>query len=315
MKSLDFYFFMHSIKQALKKPKHQPNNNKMSYFALEEKIERQSKIILELEETLHRTKNVVIELVEGLYCHESQQHILHKNLSEITNNNVPWVPDTSEDNHIWGSSPTTSQGNNHEIRIQQLETALSNMINGNIQDVHEKNILKKLREENYELLEKAYKFSEFTILGNKLTYENETKTTIIQDLKNLLENIQPEYKETIQCIMNSIPDNIPNDSDNEPHNDEEGIENIYMPASFNEEDSYINTDPEMDKDIQKLTHENNRLRLICSKVDEMSLKIDRLVHKNQINDTKIQLLKELLKIKHPECLHIYEINEEPCPYI
>ena len=286
----------------------------MSYFALEEKIELQSKIILELEETLHRTKNVVIDLVEGLYCHESQQHILHKHLSEITNNNVRWVPDTSEDNHIWGSSPTTSQGNNHEIRIQQLETALSNMINGNLQD--EKNILKKLREENYELLQKSLQFSEFTVLEKKLTYENETKTTIIEDLKNLLENIQPEYKETIQCIMNSIPDNIPNDSDNEPHNDEDEIENIYMPASFNEEDedSYINTDPSFDKDIQQLTHENNRLRLFCSKVDEMSLKIDRLVHKNQINDTKIQLLKELLKIKHPECLHIYE-EEEPYPYI
>ena len=269
-------------------------------LSLEEKIELQSKIILELEETLHRTKNVVIELVEGLYCHESQQHILHKNLSEITNNNVSWVPDTLEDNHVWGNYPTTPQGNNHEIRIQQLETALSNIININ----SEKHILKKRKEENYELLQKAFRFSEFILLKNKLTHENEIKTTIIQDLKNLLESIQPEYKETIKCID-------PDEDEDKIHGSEDNDEDERHGSV---EDSYINTDPEIDKDIQQLTHENNRLRLICNKVDDMSLKIDRLLHKNQINDTKIQLLKELLKIKHPDCLYIYE-KEEPCPYI
>ena len=291
-------------------------------LSLEEKIKLQSNIILELEETLHRTKNVVIELVEGLYCHESQQHILHKNLSEITNNNVSWVPDTLEDNHVWCNYPTTTQGNNHEIRIQQLETALSNIININ----SEKHILKKRKEENYELLQKAFRFSEFTLLKNKLTHENEIKTTIIQDLKNLLESIQPEYKETIKCIdPDEDEDERQGSEDNdkdERHGSEDNDKDERHGSEDNDEDethgsvedSYINTDPEIDKDIQQLTHENNRLRLICNKVDDMSLKIDRLLHKNQINDTKIQLLKELLKIKHPDCLYIYE-KEEPCPYI
>jgi hypothetical protein len=295
--------------------------NYYSTMSLEEKVELQKNIILELEEMVHRTKNVVIDLIEGLYCHETQQHILYSKLVEITNNKVCWEPDVSEDTHIWGNNPSTPQCNNHELRIQQLETTISNMINGNRngKDINENEnetlILKKLKEENHKLFQKSFNISNLTLLINKLTYENETKTDIIMDLKNILESLNPEYKETIKCIIYNIPDKIPNESTKEGDNNEGDNEGDIQVQVFNEGDTYINPDPAIDKDIQNLTHENKRLLLICNEVDELSLKIDKLIHKNEMNDTKIQLLKELLKINHPECLRIYEINEEPNPYI
>ena len=95
---------------------------------LEKKVQEQTKIIQRLSDTIYRTNNVLIDMVQCMFCHQTQQNVLHKHLSELTNNNVAWTPDTLEDTHASGAYPTTYQGNDHEFRITDLENILENII-------------------------------------------------------------------------------------------------------------------------------------------------------------------------------------------
>ena len=300
-------------------------NNNYSTMSLEEKVELQKNIILELEDMVHRTKNVLIDLLEGLYCHETQQHILYSKLSEITNNQVHWQPDTLQDTHISGNYPTTSLSNNHELRISRLESVIFNT-QPQYPSLNDIEHLKMLKRQNYELLTKSLQMSEFIHLFDKLTYENQIKTKILNDLRILLESLQPEYNDMVLSIINNTdPDSLPLPVPN-PHKS-------YLPLTIEEEldfdldrdddvsqrDAYTDadTDPDIDieTEINKWTCDNNRLLLQCNNLDELSDKIDNLIRHNMLNDKNIDLLKKLLKIKHPECLNIYEINEDSYPYI
>ena len=50
---------------------------------LEKRVEDQSKTIQRLSDVIYRTNNVLIDMVQGMFCHQTQQNILHKHLSYI----------------------------------------------------------------------------------------------------------------------------------------------------------------------------------------------------------------------------------------
>lgn len=264
---------------------------------LEKRVEDQSKTIQRLSDVIYRTNNVLIDMVQGMFCHQTQQNILHKHLSELTNNNVSWEPDTLEDTHTSGLYPTTFQGNDHEFRIVDLENIINNIlkeqnintrsdepylpllsVDNNDDDSLDSEIVDICNDingndknEHYELTIKSLRISELYDLFGKLKIENETKQTIISDLKELTSVLCPE------CIKK-------------------------YPAYFK---TY---DIEFDKS-------NESIHYRCDKVDEYDRLIDHIIMDNQMIDSIIEDLKNILKEKHPECLNIYESTKEPYPYI
>ena len=272
---------------------------------LEKKVQEQTKIIQRLSDTIYRTNNVLIDMVQGMFCHQTQQNVLHKHLSDLTNNNVAWTPDTLEDTHASGAYPTTYQGNDHEFRITELENILEDIIqekklsirsdepylplltvdtqdDGSIDseivdicnDINGYDINGYDRNEydsDYELTVKSLLLSQLYDLFKKLQYENETKQTIVSDLKELVSVLCPE------CIKK-------------------------YPAYFKRYDI------ELDKSNESIIYR-------CDKVDEYEKVIDHIIMDNQLIDSMIKDLKKILNEKHPECLDIYESTKEPYAYI
>jgi uncharacterized coiled-coil protein SlyX len=264
---------------------------------LEKKVMEQSKTIQHLSDIVYRTNNVLIDMVQGMFCHQTQQNVLHKHLSELTNNNVSWEPETLQDTHTSGAYPTTFQGNDHEFRITDLENILEHIIqekklsfrsdepylplltvdtqdDGSLDseiidicnDINGNGI-----HSDYELTIKSLRLSSLIDLFGKLKYENETKKTIVSDLKELVSAFYPEY-------INKYP-------------------------------AYFKTyDIELNKSNESITYR-------CDKVDEYDKVIDHIIMDNQMIDSIIKDLKKLLNEKHPECLNIYESTHEPYPYV
>lgn len=277
---------------------------------LKKKVEQQAKTIQQLSDTIYRTNSVLIDIVEGLFCHQSQQHILHKHLSELSNNRVNWEPETNEDTNVWGALPTTFQGNDHEFRIVELENIIDYIIqdkklssnrsdepyipllsenvddgdgslDSEIVEIYDDinkpysyksdNLKDDDDDTNYKLTVKSFRISESIDLLQKLKYQHETKLTILSDLKE--------------------------------------IASVFYPESVNKYPAYFKRyDIELDKT-------NTSIDYRCDKVDEFDKLSDHIIMDNQVIDSMIKDLKQLLKKEHPECLSIYESSKEPYAYL
>ena len=282
---------------------------------LEKKVQEQTKIIQRLSDTIYRTNNVLIDMVQCMFCHQTQQNVLHKHLSELTNNNVAWTPDTLEDTHASGAYPTTYQGNDHEFRITDLENILENIIqekklsirsdepylplltvdtqdDGSLDseiidicnDIHGNDINEYDRNE--------YDRNEYDRNGNDGEYELTIKSLRLSQLYDLFKKLQYE-NETKLTILSDLKE----------------IASVFYPDSVKKYPAYFKKyDIELDKSNESITYR-------CDKVDEYDKVIDHIIMDNQLIDSMIKDLKQLLKKEHPECLSIYESSKEPYAYI
>ena len=92
---------------------------------LEERVSKQEEIIEYQATKIEKIESVVYQLLGGLFNHTTQDHFLEKHLTALLDNNeVCWSPTNCKTKSKWSHYPTTRQGDDSEIRIQELEKEL-----------------------------------------------------------------------------------------------------------------------------------------------------------------------------------------------
>ena len=93
---------------------------------LEERVAKQEEIIEYQATKIEKIENVVYQLLGGLFNHVTQDNFLQQHISSLLDNNeVCWSPTNDTTKSKWSHYPTTRQGDDSEIRIQQLEKDLN----------------------------------------------------------------------------------------------------------------------------------------------------------------------------------------------
>jgi hypothetical protein len=92
---------------------------------LEERVAKQEEIIEYQATKIEKIESVVYQLLGGLFNHRTQDNFLEKHLTALLDNNeVCWSPTNGATKSKWAHYPTTRQGDDSEMRIQELEKEL-----------------------------------------------------------------------------------------------------------------------------------------------------------------------------------------------
>jgi hypothetical protein len=92
---------------------------------LEERVAKQEEIIEYQATKIEKIENVVYQLLGGLFNHVTQDNFLQQHINSLLDNNeVCWSPTNDTTKSKWSHYPTTRQGDDSEMRIQELEKDL-----------------------------------------------------------------------------------------------------------------------------------------------------------------------------------------------
>jgi len=92
---------------------------------LEERVAQQEELIEYQVTKIEKIENVVYQLLGGLFNHTTQDNFLQQHINSLLDNNeVCWSPTNYNTKSKWGHYPTTRQGDDSEMRIQELENDL-----------------------------------------------------------------------------------------------------------------------------------------------------------------------------------------------